>query len=65
MNGGEIKNNTISTQDESVKSYGVGGGIAVMASMDSLDITAVWKSPAEPSREIKRRWAAAELRFVE
>lgn len=40
MNGGEIKNNTISTQDESVKSYGVGGGIAVMASMDSLDITA-------------------------
>ena len=40
MNGGEIKNNTISTQDESVKSYGVGGGIAVLANMDSLDITA-------------------------
>lgn len=40
MTGGEIKNNTISSKSESVKSYGVGGGIAVLAKMYSLDITA-------------------------
>ncbi len=40
MTGGEIKNNTISAKNESTKSYGVGGGIAVLAKMYSLDITA-------------------------
>lgn len=42
MTGGEIKNNTIKALSESVKSYGVGGGIAAMADFDSgsYDITA-------------------------
>ena len=42
MTGGEIKNNTINALSESVKSYGVGGGIAAMADFDSgsYDITA-------------------------
>ena len=38
MTGGEIKNNTISAQNGSTMSYGVGGGIAVMANPDSYDI---------------------------
>ncbi len=38
MTGGEIKNNTISAQNGSTTSYGVGGGIAVMANSDSYDI---------------------------
>ena len=38
MTGGEIKNNTISAQSGRYTSYGVGGGIAVMANPDSYDI---------------------------
>lgn len=65
MNGGEIKNNTISTQDESVNPTVWAAALRYWRRCTHLILPPVRKSPAEPSKETKRRWAAAALRFAE